>query len=39
VNGQYTDEKHKSILNILDKEKKIVIGHRLIGDDKKSGTD
>ena len=36
VNGQYTEEKHKSILNILDKEKKIVIGHRLIGDDKKS---
>ena len=23
VNGQYTEEKHKSILNILDKEKKI----------------
>jgi hypothetical protein len=36
ANGQYTDEKYKSILNILDKEKKIVIGHRFIGEDKKS---
>ncbi len=36
ANGQYTQQKHKSILNFLDKEKKIVIGHRFIGDDKKS---
>jgi len=36
ANGQYSSEKHKSILNILDKEKKIVIGHRFIGEDKKS---
>ena len=36
ANGQYTNEKHKSILNILDKENKIVIGHRFIGEEKKS---
>jgi hypothetical protein len=32
----HTGHKHRSVLNILDKEKKIVIGHRFIGDDKKS---
>lgn len=36
ANGQYTNKKHRSVLNILDKEKKIVIGHRFIGNDKKS---
>lgn len=36
TNGQYSETKHKSILNFLDKESKIVIGHRFIGDDKKS---
>jgi len=30
VNGQYTQESHKSILNILDKKKKIVIGHKFL---------
>jgi hypothetical protein len=30
INGQYTQESHKSILNILDKEKKIVIGHKFL---------
>jgi len=30
VNGQYTQEGHKSIVNILDKEKKIVIGHKFL---------
>ena len=30
TNGQYTQESHKSILNILDKEKKIVIGHKFL---------
>lgn len=30
VNGQYTQESHKSILNILDKESKIVLGHKFL---------
>lgn len=36
IHGQYIDETHKSVLNIFDKEKKITLGHRLIGSDKKS---
>lgn len=36
IHGQYIDETHKSLLNIFDKEQKIVLGHRLIGTDKKS---
>ena len=34
VNGQYTQESHKSILNILDKESKIVLGHKILGERK-----
>jgi len=30
VNGQYTQESHKSIFNILDKEKKLVIAHKFM---------
>lgn len=30
VNGAYTQESHKSILNILDKDTKIVIGHKFL---------
>jgi len=30
VNGQYTQESHKSILNILDKDIKIVVGHKFL---------
>lgn len=30
VNGQYTQESHKAILNILDKDQKIVIGHKFL---------
>ncbi len=36
VNGQYTQVKHKSVFNILNKGAGIVIGHYCIGDDKKS---
>jgi len=36
IHGQYIDESHKSLLNIFDKEQKVVLGHRLIGTDKKS---
>jgi hypothetical protein len=30
VNGQYTKMSHKAVLNILDKDTKIVIGHKFI---------
>jgi len=30
INGQYTQESHKCILNMLDKDKKIVIAHKLL---------
>lgn len=30
VSGQYTNESHKSIFNILDKETKIVVGHKFL---------
>jgi DDE_Tnp_1-associated/Transposase DDE domain len=30
VNGQYTQESHKSILNVLDKDSKIVIAHKFL---------
>lgn len=30
VSGQYTNESHKSIFNILDKEKKLVIAHKFM---------
>jgi hypothetical protein len=30
VNGQYTQESHKCILNMLDKDKKIVIAHKFL---------
>ncbi len=30
VNGAYTQESHKSILNVLDKDTKIVIGHKFL---------
>lgn len=36
IHGQYIDEPHKSLFNIFDKEEKIVVGHRLIGTEKKS---
>jgi len=36
INGQYENEKHKSVLNILDKETKIVIGHKFLECGKKS---
>jgi len=35
INGQYTQEKHKAILNILDKDIKIVFAHKFL-DKKKS---
>jgi predicted transposase YbfD/YdcC len=30
VSGQYTNESHKSIFNILDKEKKLVVAHKFM---------
>ena len=36
INGQYTQEKHKAILNILDKDIKIVFAHKFLNKDKKS---
>ena len=36
INGQYVQEPHKAILNILDKDKKIVVGHKLLDKDKRS---
>ncbi len=30
ISGQYTNESHKSIFNILDKEKKLVIAHKFM---------
>jgi predicted transposase YbfD/YdcC len=36
VSGQYINENKKIMFNILDKETKLVIGHKLIGEDKKS---
>lgn len=30
VNGQYTQESHKSVLNVLDKDTKIVVGHKVM---------
>ena len=36
INGQYTQEGHKSMLNILDKDAKIVFAHKFLGKDKKS---
>lgn len=36
VNGQYTQEGHKAILNILDKDEKIVLAHKFLDKDKKS---
>lgn len=35
INGQYTQERHKAILNILDKDIKIVFAHKFL-DKKKS---
>ncbi|MDQ7067785.1 MAG: hypothetical protein Q9M40_07320 [Sulfurimonas sp.] len=35
VNGQYTQESHKAILNILDKDIKIVFAHKFLKKDKK----
>lgn len=34
IQGQYTQESHKLVLNILDKDKKIVIGHKFIENGK-----
>jgi hypothetical protein len=31
VNGQYTQAKHKSVLNVLDKNAKIVSAHSFFG--------
>ena len=36
INGQLIIEDKKIIFNILDKERRIVIGHKFIGNDKKS---
>jgi predicted transposase YbfD/YdcC len=36
VSGQYINEPHKAVLNILDKDKKIVVGHKLLDKDKQS---
>lgn len=36
VNGQYTQEKHKAILNILDKDIKIVFAHMFLDKNKRS---
>lgn len=36
VNGQYTQENHKAILNILDKDIKIVFAHKFLDKGKKS---
>ena len=36
ANGQYVDECHKAILNILDKDKKIVFAHKFLNKNKKS---
>jgi len=36
VTGQYTQEKHKCILNVLDKDSKIVIAHKFLEKGKRS---
>ena len=36
INGQYTQEKHKAILNILDKDIKIVFAHKFLDKNKQS---
>ena len=36
INGQYTQEKHKAILNILDKDIKIVFAHKFLDKNKSS---
>jgi len=36
VNGQYTNESHKAILNILDKDKKIVFAHKFMAKNKEN---
>lgn len=36
INGQYTQEKHKAILNILDKDIKIVFAHKFLDKSKSS---
>lgn len=36
INGQYTQESHKAILNILDKDAKIVFAHKFLRQDKSS---
>ncbi len=36
VNGQYTNECHKAILNILDKGKIIVFAHKFIAKNKEN---
>lgn len=36
VNGQYTNECHKSVLNILDKDTKIVFGHKFMAKNKEN---
>lgn len=36
VNGQYTQEEHKAILNILDKDIKIVFAHKFLDKNKRS---
>jgi hypothetical protein len=36
VNGQYTQEEHKAVLNILDKDIKIVFAHKFLDKNKRS---
>ena len=38
VNGQYTNECHKAVLNILDKDTKIVFAHKFMAKNKESET-
>ncbi len=36
INGQYTQERHKAVLNILDKDIKIVFAHKFLDKNKSS---
>jgi len=36
ISGQYIEEPHKAMFNILDKDNKIVVGHKMLDKDKRS---
>jgi len=36
ISGQYIEESHKAIFNILDKDNKITVGHKMLDKDKRS---